>query len=356
MAQKDPSKTEKASPRRITKAREKGNVAKSQEASKTITILAGLIALMFWIKYIGDEMSGLFRHFFMAPTMQFTASPQEVIAMGQWLSWELAKMILPVILFIGFAAYMILRLQVGKLWTTEVFKPKLSKFNIINGLKRMFFSIQTFIRLGKSLLQAIAIGVAPWLVIRKEMDSFINLYYSTASGVAAYLLQMGKTMTIYALVPMIIIAIVDYAYTRWDYFENLKMSKDEVKDERKQSEGDPMVKAKQKQKMMQMMMRSMLKQVPKADVVITNPTHIAVALSYNQKEAPAPVLVAKGAGRVAERIKEIARENNVPIRENKPVARALYSQVDIGEMIPEELYKVVASILAQIWKIKGKRG
>ncbi len=355
MPQKDPSKTEQATPKRISKARDKGNVIKSQEASKAITILAGLIAIMFWMQYMGDELSGLFRHFLTAPTLKFTATPQEVVAMGEWMSLELAKLILPVILFVGFWAYLIIRLQVGKLWTTDVMKPKLSKFNVINGIKRMFFSLQTFIRLGKSLLQAIAIGYAPWLVIRNEMDNFINLYYSTASGVAAYLLQMSKTMTIYALVPMILIAVVDYVYTRWDYYEGLKMSKDEVKDERRQSEGDPQIKAKQKQQMMQMMMRNMLKQVPKADVVITNPTHIAVALSYNQQEAPAPVLVAKGAGRVAERIKEIARENKVPIRENKPVARALYSQVDIGEMIPEELYKVVASILAQIWKIKGKR-
>lgn len=355
MPQKDPSKTEMPTPKRISKAREKGNVIKSPEVSKAVVILAGLIASMVWMKYMGEELSGLFRHFLSAPTLHFTPTPQEVVVMGQWLAWELAKLILPVIMFVGFCAHLTLRLQVGKLWSTEVFTPKLERFNIINGIKRMFFSIQTFIRLGKSLLQAIAIGVAPWLVIRQEMDNFIHLYHSTASGVAAYLLQMSKTMTIYALVPMIVIAVADYAYTHWDYYQNLKMSKDEVKDERKQSEGDPHVKAKQKQKMMQMMTRRMLQQVPKADVVITNPTHFAVALRYNQMEAPAPVLVAKGADRVAERIKEIARENNVPIRENKPLARALYSQVDIGEMIPEELYKVVASILAQIWKIKGKR-
>jgi flagellar biosynthetic protein FlhB len=162
-------------------------------------------------------------------------------------------------------------------------------------------------------------------------------------------------MTLYALVPMLILAVIDFKYTRWDYIENLKMTKNEVKDELKQAEGDPKIKAAIKQKMMQMSQRRMMKDIPKADVIITNPTHYAVALRYNQMEAPAPVVVAKGVDRVAEKIKEIARENRVPIRENKPLARALYSQVEIGEMIPEDLYKATAAILAQVWKIKGKK-
>jgi flagellar biosynthetic protein FlhB len=162
-------------------------------------------------------------------------------------------------------------------------------------------------------------------------------------------------MTLYALIPMLILAFIDLKYTRWDYTENLKMTKDEVKDELKQAEGDPKVKAAVRQKMMQMSRRRMLQDVPKADVVITNPTHYAVALLYNRMEAPAPVVVAKGVDRLAEKIKEVARANQVPIRENKALARALYSQVEIGEMIPEELYKATAAILAQVWKIKGKK-
>ncbi|SHN68527.1 flagellar biosynthesis protein FlhB [Desulfovibrio litoralis] len=354
MGQSDPSKTEEATPKRVDKSRQEGNVIKSQEVSKAITVLAGLVGAILWMPYMGRELEGLFRHFLTAPTLKFSPTLQEMTAMGEWLSWEIAKLVLPIILFIGFWAYLVLRWQVGSLWTTKVFVPKLSKFNVLSGLKRMFFSSQTFIRLGRSLLQAIVIGIAPWLVIRKEMDSFITLYYSTAAGVASYLLDMSKKMVTYALVPMIIIAAVDYWYTRWNYFEQLKMTKDEIKDERKQSEGDPIIKSKQRQKMMQAMAKRMMQEVPKADVIVTNPTHIAVALRYDQQEAPAPIVVAKGADRVAEKIKEIAREHKVPIRENKPLARALYSQVEIGDVIPEDLYKVVASLLAQIWKMKGK--
>ncbi len=132
------------------------------------------------------------------------------------------------------------------------------------------------------------------------------------------------------------------------------MTKDEVKDERKNAEGDPVIKNKQKQKMMQVMASRMLQSVPKADVVVTNPTHLAVALRYNAQESPAPIVIAKGADHLAEKIKEIARQNNVPVRENVPLARALYKAVEIGDMIPEELYKAVATLLASIWKLKPR--
>ena len=174
-----------------------------------------------------------------------------------------------------------------------------------------------------------------------------------AAGVTAYMLNTAFKVVIYALVPMIIIAVADLVYQRWEYAENLKMSKDEVKDEHKQMEGDQFIKGKMRQKMLQMSARRMMQQVPKADVVITNPTHLAIALRYNAMEAPAPIVLAKGSDRVAEKIKEIAREHRIPIRENKPLARALYKQTDIGDMIPTELFQAVAIILAQIWKAKN---
>jgi flagellar biosynthetic protein FlhB len=168
------------------------------------------------------------------------------------------------------------------------------------------------------------------------------------------MLEMGMKMVKYAMLPMLVIAIADLWYTRWDYEENLKMTKDEVKDERKQAEGDPAVKAQQRQKMMEVMAQRMLENVPKADVVVTNPTHYAVALRYDAVEAPAPVVLAKGVDHLAERIKEVAREHRVPIRENVPLARALYRQVEVGDMIPEELYQAVASLLASLMKFKAR--
>jgi flagellar biosynthetic protein FlhB len=178
------------------------------------------------------------------------------------------------------------------------------------------------------------------------------LYYHNADGIAAFLVSVGSEMVIYALVPMVLISIGYLIYTRWDYKENMKMTKDEVKDERKQAEGDPTVKKEQRQKMMEVMARRMVEQVPKADVVITNPTHFAVAIKYDAAEAPAPIVLAKGVDHLALKIREIAKENGVPIRENPPLARALYKSVEIGEMIPEELYQATASILAKLFKFK----
>lgn len=351
---KDPSKTEQATPRQIQKAREKGNVHKSQEVTKTIAVAGGLLGLSIWIGYIGGHLGRLMRHFLGTAVQEFTAEPSEVIALFVFLTAELAKMVLPVILFIGIIVFIVLRWQVGKLWTTKVFEPKLSKFNPIPGVKRMFFSGGTWMRMGKNVLQAACIGLAPWMVVKSEMGRFSTLYDTDAAGLAAYLLSIGAKMVMYALVPMVIIAVVDFFYSKWKYGDDLKMTKDEVKDERKQMEGSPEIKQKQRQRMMQMMGRRMMQEVPKADVVITNPTHIAIAIRYNSLEAPAPVVIAKGTDRVAEKIKEIAREHNIPIRENKPLARALYKQVELGDMIPEDFYQAVASILAQIWKIKPK--
>lgn len=354
MAQKDPSKTEQATPRQVQKAREKGNVHKSQEVAKAVTILAGLVALSIWIKFIGTEMADIFRYFFGEAIMTFRPTTDDVNVMVDMVSFELAKMLLPLMLFIAFSAFVIQRVQVGKLWSTKVLEPKLSKLNPLNSLKRMFFSLGTWGRMLKNVVQAVCIGLAPWMVVKAEMFRFSSLYDTDAGGLTIYMLTLGAKVTLYALIPMTIIAIIDFFYGRWDYAENLKMTKDEIKDERKQMEGSPEIKNKQRQKMFQMMQRRMMQDVPKADVIITNPTHLAIAIRYNSLEAPAPVVLAKGADRVAEKIREIAREHNIPIRENKPLARALYKQVEIGDMIPEEMYKAVAAILAQVWKMRPK--
>lgn len=354
MAQSDPSRTEKATPKRRNKARKKGNVPKSQELTKALTILAGSVGILFYIDFLAKDMQTIFRHF-LGNAFGFNPNQQNVIDLLMWLAGELAAMLLPIMLFIGFTAWLVLRLQVGKLWTTDVFKFNWSRFNLIAALKRMFASPETLMRLGKSLLQALFIGVAPYLIIRREMHNFLPLYYADAQGVGAYMLKTGWDMVRYALVPMFTIAIADFWYTRWSYEENLKMTKDETKDERKQAEGDPVVRSQQRRKMMQMMAKRMLQDVPKADVVITNPTHFAIALRYDATEAPAPIVLAKGADNLAQKIKEVAREHGVPIRENKPLAQALYKAVEVGDMIPAELFQAVATVLASLWKFKAGR-
>jgi flagellar biosynthetic protein FlhB len=353
MAEKDPSRTEDATPKRRKKAREEGNVPKSQEVTKTVTIAVGLLALYLYFGMMYKRMSILFSHF-LGHQHNFIITTNSVYSLFIQVSIELAILVMPVILSIGVAAYIALRLQVGALWTTKPFGFKWERFNIINGLKNMFMSGDSFVRLGKSLLLMLIIGFVPYRIIMNEFDSFLPLYNATPGAIIQYILNLSVKMVFYTLIPMIIIAAVDLWHTRYKYEENLKMTKHEVKDERKQAEGDPAIKNKQRQKMFSVMAKRMLKQVPTADVVITNPTHIAVALKYDAEQFPAPVVVAMGADHMAEKIKEIAREHNVPIRENVPLARALYNSVEVGDVIPEELYKAVAAILAQIWRIKGK--
>lgn len=352
MAERDPSKTEKATPKRRDKAREKGSVPRSQELPKLTVLVAGLLVLRLGISGLGEDLKGIFVEF-LGRSMRFEATPDAVTIILWNLSLKLAIMLLPLLLVMAAVAYVTQRLQVGDIWHSKLFAPDFSNlFNPMGAIQKLLINPRTLVQLGKQVGMAAAIAVAPYLILKNKFNTFMPLFYQTTESFAAFLLTNGFTMVLYTLAPMVLIAVLDIWYTRWDYEENLKMSKDEVKDETKQALGDPVVKRQQKQKMMEVMQRRMLRDVPKADVVITNPTHLACALRYDPKEVPAPLLLAKGADHMAEKIKEIAREHRIPIRENKPLAQALYKQVEIGQTIPEDLYQAVASVLAQLDKFK----
>jgi flagellar biosynthetic protein FlhB len=350
---KDPSKTETATQKRRDKAREEGQVPKGKELPKIITLVAGLYFLRWTIGFYREHVCNIFRYFF-NEGVYIKATPAEIHHLFMLVVRELAIILLPLLLTLAFAAYLCQRLQVGHLWSSKILQPKFQFLQLGQGLKKIFFSLSTFVQMGRSILQAAVVALAPYFVIKNNMDKMLPLFHATPEAIAAKLLQLGYDMTFYAMLPMLVIAIADTWYTRWNYEEELKMTKDEVKDERKQAEGDPKIKQQQRTKMMKVMAQRMMKNVPKADVVVTNPTHLAVALYYDALEAPAPMVLAKGANRVAERIKEIALENNVPIRQNKPLAQALYSQVEIGEVVPEELYQAVAAILSRLDKFRKK--
>ncbi len=349
----DPSKTEQATPKRVRKQRQEGNVPKSQELGKAVSLGGGMAVLFVWIGTMNEYIQTIFRRFFIH-SWEFDPNPQNVYALFLEIVIELAKILLPVLAFLGLLAIIAQRIQVGKLWTTKVFKFKWERFNIIKGLKQMIVSPQTILRTLKSLLFSIILCIIPAIVLWNEHENFLPLFDSTPEGVASYMLNMAFKLACYAMGPILVITAFDVWQSRYAYKEGMKMTKQEVKDEHKNSEGDPIIKNKQRQKMMEVMGKRMLQAVPQADVVVTNPNHIAVALRYNSQESQAPVVIAKGADHLAEKIKEVAREHNVPIRENVPLARALYKAVEIGEMIPEELYKAVATLLASIWKLKPR--
>lgn len=352
IGQEDPSKTEQATEKRRKKQRDEGNVAKGQELSKVMVLLAGVLILRFMIGFYHDQFTSIFQWTF-KDAIHLEINTQSTYTLFVWGIRQMAVLVLPFMLTVAFIAWLSERLQVGSLWTTKPLKPKFSKiFNIMSGIKKLMLSPDALIKLAKSLLQALAVGIAPYIVIQQEMPNLLPLFHSTTQGIIAYLLSVGYKMVCYALIPMLLIAIVDLFYQRWNHAEQIKMTKDEIKDERKQAEGDPKVKQEQRSKMLKMMASRMFQDIPKADVVITNPTHYAVALQYDPFVAPAPLVLAKGVNRIAERIKEVAREHDIPIEENRPLAQALYKQVEIGETIPEELFQAVAAILAKLERFK----
>ena len=355
IGQEDPSKTEKATQKRRQKQRKEGNVAKGQEITKVMVLLAGVLFLRVMIGFYRSQLVEIFRWTF-TDAIHLTVDKPTAYTLFSWGLMKMAILVLPFMLFIAMIAFISLRVQVGGLWTTKPLKPKFGKlFNIMGGVKKLMLSPDALIKLAKSMLQALAVGIAPYIVLRQELPNLVPLFHSNVEGIISFLLATGYKMVCYALIPMIIIAVIDLWYQRWNYEEQIKMTKDEIKDERKQAEGDPKIKQQQRRKMMEVMMKRMFQDIPKADVVITNPTHYAVALQYDPMVAPAPLVLAKGVNKVAERIKDVARENDIPIEENKPLAQALYKQVEIGETIPEELFQAVAAILAKLEKFKNRR-
>jgi flagellar biosynthetic protein FlhB len=244
--------------------------------------------------------------------------------------------------------------QTGFSFSMERFQPDFNRFNPVNGLKKIIGK-QAFAELLKSLIKLVILGYFPYKLFVDEYVTMTTLFNATLGDSLDYIawlmvkliLQMGLVLIIYGL--------FDLAYTRWKHIEDLKMTKQEVKEERKQTEGDPQIRGKIRQKQREMAQRNMMSQVPSADVVVTNPTHYAVALKYDKTKSEAPMVVAKGKDLIAFKIREIAEKNGVPIRENKPLAQALYRQVELDMEIPEDLYAAVAGLLAEIYKMSSRK-
>jgi len=244
-------------------------------------------------------------------------------------------------------------MQVGILFSTESIKFKLEKINPLSGFKRMF-SVRSVVELLKSLLKITVIGLVTFTVLWGKMDEILSLSNKSIGSTLVSLAKLSVQMGLYASLALLILALMDYMYQRYDYEKNIRMSKQDIKDEYKNMEGDPLIRSKIKQKQREMAMQRMMQDVPTADVVITNPTHYAIALKYDEDKYDAPYVVAKGVDYVAQKIKLVAKENNVMTVENRPLARAMYNQVEIGDLVPEDFYKAVAEILALVYQTKER--
>ncbi len=350
----DEEKTEKATPRKREQARKKGQVLQSKEINSAVLLLAMFLTIKFSCPFIYNEIEKYFENIFnnyMKMEDLFTVNVMMKFLTDTTLVF--LKIMAPILAVSLLAGLISGYAQVGFLFTVETLQFKPEKLNPINGFKRIF-SRQAAIELVKSIIKiAISLYIS-YLYLKDEVNSVINIMDMDVLNIFIYIGNVALNVSIAITIVLIILAVFDYIFQWWEYERNLKMSKHETKEEYKQTEGNPQIKAKIKQKQRQMAASRMMKDIPKADVVITNPTHFAVAIKYDAEENSAPVVIAKGQDYIAQRIKEIAKENKVEVVENKELARTLYSSAEIGDPIPEELYQAVAEVLAFVYNLKEK--
>ena len=352
-------KTEEPTAKKLSDARNEGQVAKGKDLTSAVMLLVLFMVLRFTVGNMGEGFIECFNKNYTQIGDLFTSTHGEynmqyTIALIQSAALDMLKLLIP-FFGIGFIIAIVIELAQVK-WkpTSKPLQPKLSKFNPINGIKRMF-SVRTLVSLIKQVVILGVIFIVVYNKLKSRMSDIYMLYDIPLISAIMFLGDIIFDIGTVICVIYTIIGIADYVFEKRKFRKDMMMTKQEVKDEWKNTEGNPEVKNKIRQKMSEASRRRMMQAVPEADVVITNPTHFAVALKYEQNKGKAPVVVAKGEDYLAAKIKEAARENNIEIVENKPLARMLYYNVELDEEIPPELYQAVAEVLAFVYNIKNKR-
>jgi len=349
-----PEQTEKATPKRISEARKRGQVSRSPDLGGAVVFLAIIISLNATFLMTVDDAARSFASAIShagsvhEPTMRsalgmfFTAAKSYVLLIGTAFTAATALVILVNLMEFGF------------LFAPGVLKPKFSKLNPLTGLKRLFFSVQTLINLGKQLLKLSAVALIAYLGVRDRITTLYDTAHFSMRDLMvtteSVLFGIGLRFGIFLLV----LAFIDYLWERHRLAESLKMTKTEVKDEHRQQEGNPEMKGALKNRQRAMARRRMMAAIPRATVVVTNPTHFAVALEWDEIKMDAPILTAKGADLLARRIRELAREHDIPILENPPLARTLYDKVELDSPVPPNLYAAVAQVIAFVYRLKQR--
>ena len=343
-------KTEPATPKRKREAREKGNVPRSVEVNSALILLLGMGLLSLTGKSFGAKIIGAMKVVFsnLSSIELIPDNMQNFVVAGVQVMAGIMAPLVGVIICVGVLANVA---QGGIVFTAEPITPKLNKISPLSGFKRMF-STRSFIELIKGLIKIVIVGVIGYLTIRSRFDEFYLLVDQGVSQIIRFVIGVGFDIIFRAAIALLVLAILDFAFQKYEWEKNLRMTKDELKEEYKQTEGDPLIKSRIRSLQREQARRRMLQEVPQADVVITNPTHIAVAIMYRVQEMEAPKVVAKGVRRIAEKIKAIARKHDIPVIENPPLAQLLYKRVEVGMEIPFDLYQTVAEILAHVYQLK----
>lgn len=346
-------KTEQATPKRREDARQKGQVARSSELTSVAILMAGLLSLSALGAYMYRHLTGFMVDAFVN-SYTFEIDPLTIRHLTwTWMS-RFLQIVAPLVALLLATAAAINYAQVGVLFSSKPLEPKMNRISPLAGVKRLF-SPRGLVELAKGLFKVAMVAYVTYLTIAAEVSEFVTYMDMEVGQIFGLSGDVILTLGYRIVLLLLIMAILDYAFQRWDYEKNLRMTKQEVKEELKQQEGDPQQRARVRSLQREMSQRRMMGDVEQADVVVTNPTHIAVALKYKSDTMDAPIVLAKGQRLVAERIKELAREAGVPLVENKPLARALFKTAQIGEQIPEELFKAVAEVLAFVFQLRRRK-
>jgi len=345
-------RTEAPTEKRRSEARQKGNVAKSAEINSALVLLTGLMMLYWCAPWMFRQISG-----YMLSMLGLISHPSSSLAflreaMTQSLLF-IFFLCLPVcaaIMVVGIVANL---LQVGFLFTLQPLIPKMEKLNILSGAKRLV-SLRSIVEMVKDIAKLLLIGAIAFFTIKAEFGKFVCLWDVSPGGIWLFMLKVSFTIVLRVALVLLVIAILDFYYQRYEHEKQLKMTKQEVKEERKQMDGDPQIKSRIRSLQREMARRRMMQEVPKATVVVTNPTYIAIALRYEPETMHTPKVIAKGKRLMAQQIKNKAMELNIPIVEDKPLARAMYDKVEPGDDLPMEFFAAVAEVLAYVYRLKKR--
>jgi len=352
MAEQSGEKSQDPTPHRRQEARKKGQVPQSQDLSSATLLVGAILILMgmggkvihFFIGLIGRQLGG---------DAWLSADAPFLISQWKGILGELADAMLPVLGLMMLTAVAVHIVQIGFLFLPERIAPDPSRISLIRGIKRLF-SLSSVMRLAFGLFKVLVVAVVALASLYWRRDELIGLAALSVPQIAGYVADLVLGTCLKIGVALLILALLDYWYQRWKHEQELRMTHQEVREEMKNLQGDPQVIARRRQVQRQLVLNRLDEVVPKADVVVTNPTELAIAIQYVPEKMAAPIVLAKGAGVMAQRIRRIAVEHNIPIIEKKPLAQALYKQVDINQPIPSEFYAAVAEILAYVYRLKGK--
>jgi flagellar biosynthetic protein FlhB len=345
-------KTEEATPKRREEARKKGQVFKSMELVGAVSLLATYFTLQFAGPFIGGRVFAFSRNLWeQGVTQDWSEAGVRMLMNNVYIL--VALVAAPVALAGAVAGVLGNVVQVGFLFTGEPLTPNFDRINPASGFKRVF-SKRALVDMLKAILKILIIGWVAYKTVSDDLDAFPLLIGLEIPQMMEFLIDLISRLLLWVGVAMLVLAVADYMYQRWEYEESIKMTKQEVKEEWKQTEGNPEVRAKIKQRQRELARGRMMDDVKKADVVVTNPTHFAVALAYKPNSMAAPRVLAKGQGLIALRIRELAKASEVPVVENPPLARQLFKVADIGQEIPADLFQAVAEVLAYVFQLKQK--